>query len=52
MNEKTKSSWNTGTLIATGVAIGTGIFVATNEPLWIAAGIGVGAALSFWTRKN
>ena len=52
MNEKTKSSWNTGTLIAVGVAIGTGIFVATNEPLWIAAGIGVGAALSFRKKKN
>ena len=52
MNKKTKSSWNTGTLIAVGVAVGAGIFAATNEPLWIAAGIGIGAALSFGKRKN
>ena len=52
MNKKTKSSWNTATLIAVGVAMGAGIFAATNEPLWIAAGIGIGAALSFGKRKN
>ena len=43
MNKKAKSSWNTGTLIAVGVAIGAGLFHLTGEPLWIAAGIGVGA---------
>ena len=52
MNKKTKSSWNTGTLIAVGVSIGAGLFAATGEPLWIAAGIGVGAALSFRKKKN
>tara|TARA_B100000965_G_C19487664_1_gene711520 strand:- start:692 stop:850 length:159 start_codon:yes stop_codon:yes gene_type:complete len=52
MSKKTKSSWNTGTLIAVGVAIGAGLFAATGEPLWIAAGIGIGAALSFGKRKG
>mgnify|MGYP000036659436 FL=1 len=52
MNKKPKSSWNTGTLIAVGVAIGAGLFAATGEPLWIAAGIGVGAALSLGKRKE
>tara|TARA_B100000073_G_scaffold146654_1_gene120733 strand:- start:180 stop:350 length:171 start_codon:yes stop_codon:yes gene_type:complete len=52
MNKKTKSSWNTGTLIAVGVAIGAGLFAATSEPLWIAAGIGIGAALSLGKRRG
>ena len=50
MSKKTKSSWNTGTLVAVGVAIGAGLFAATDEPLWIAAGIGIGAALSLVKR--
>ena len=52
MNKKPESSWNTGTLIAVGVAIGAGLFAATGEPIWIAAGIGIGAALSFGKRKG
>ena len=52
MNKKPKSSWNTGTLIAVGVAIGAGLFAATSEPLWIAAGIGIGAALSLGKRRG
>jgi|TARA_A100001388_G_scaffold87095_1_gene63009 L-asparagine transporter-like permease len=52
MNKKPKSSWNTGTLIAVGVAIGAGLFAATGEPFWIGAGIGVGAALSLGKRKG
>ena len=51
MNKKPKSSWNTGTLIAVGVAIGAGLFAATREPLWIAVGIGIGAALSLKKRR-
>ena len=51
MNKKTKSSWNTGTLIAVGVAIGAGLFAATSEPVWIAVGIGIGAALSLKKRR-
>ena len=51
MNKKPKSSWNTGTLIAVGVAIGAGLFAATSEPLWVAVGIGVGAALSLKKRR-
>ena len=51
MNKKPKSSWNTGTLIAVGVAIGAGMFAATSEPLWVAVGIGVGAALSLKKRR-
>ena len=51
MNKKPKSSWKTGTLIAVGVAIGAGLFAATSEPLWVAVGIGVGAALSLKKRR-
>ena len=51
MNKKPKSSWNTGTLIAVSVAIGSGLFAATSEPLWIALGIGIGAALSLKKRR-
>ena len=51
MNKKAKSSWNTGTLIAVGIAIGAGLFAATSEPLWIAVGIGTGAALSLRKRR-
>jgi len=51
MNKKLKSSWNTGTLIAVGIAIGAGLFAATSEPLWIAVGIGIGAALSLRKRR-
>ena len=51
MNKKNKSSWNAGTLIAIGVAIGAGLFAATGEPLWVAAGIGTGAALSLRKRR-
>jgi len=51
MNKKPKPSWNAGTLIAVGVAIGAGLFAATNEPLWIAVGIGIVAALSLRKRR-
>ena len=51
MNKKPKSSWSAGTLIAVGVATGAGMFAATNEPLWIAVGIGMGAALSLRKRR-
>ena len=51
MNKKPKSSWNTGTLIAVGVALGVGLFAATSKPLWIALGIGIGAALSLKKRR-
>ena len=51
MKKKPNSSWNTGTLIAVGVAIGAGLFAATSEPLWIAVGIGIGAALSLRKRR-
>ncbi len=51
MNKKPESSWNTGTLIAVGIAIGAGLFAATSEPLWIAVGIGIGAALSLRKRR-
>ena len=51
MSKKPESSWNTGKLIAVGVAIGAGLFAATSEPLWIAVGIGIGAALSLRKRR-
>ena len=51
MNKKPKSSWSTGTLIAVGVAIAAGLFAATIEPLGIAVGIVIGAALSLRKRR-
>lgn len=51
MNKKPRPSWNAGTLIAVGAAIGAGMFAATSEPLWIAVCIGIGAALSLRSRK-
>jgi len=38
MNKKFKNSGNTGAWIGVGTAIGTAVFAATNEPVWIAVG--------------
>ena len=37
---------NTGAFIGIGTAIGVTVFAATNEPVWIALGVAIGAALS------
>ena len=49
--EKIKYSDNTGNWIGAGAAIGTAIFAATGEPVWIAVGVAIGAALG-WKKKD
>tara|TARA_B100000497_G_scaffold10497_1_gene11748 strand:- start:101 stop:238 length:138 start_codon:yes stop_codon:yes gene_type:complete len=42
-----------GVAVALGTAIGAGFFSATNEPVWIALGIAIGAALGAeWKKSN
>jgi len=43
MNDKKKFG---GSMVGIGAAIGVAIFAATNEPVWIAVGVALGAALS------
>ena len=42
-----KTPNNTGNWVGVGTAIGAVVFAATNEPVWIAAGVAVGAALGW-----
>jgi hypothetical protein len=42
----TKKSKNLASTLGLGTAIGAAIFAATNEPVWLAAGVALGAALS------
>ena len=41
-----KKSKNLASTLGLGTAIGVAIFAATNEPVWIAVGVALGAALS------
>ena len=52
MNKKFKNSNNGGNWIGEGTAIGTAVFAATNEPVWIAVGVAIGAALGWRKPKN
>ena len=45
MNNKSTNSNNVGSWIGVCTAIGAGMYVATNEPTWIAVGVAIGAAL-------
>ena len=45
MNNKSNNSNNVGSWIGVCTAIGAGMYVATNEPTWIAVGVAIGAAL-------
>ena len=40
-----------GNWVGIGTAIGVVIFAATNQPVWIALGVAIGAALS-WRNSN
>lgn len=40
-----------GNGIGVGTAIGAALFVLTDEPLWIALGVALGAALDWYQRK-
>ncbi len=41
-----KKSKNLASTLGLGTAIGAAIFAATNEPVWLAVGVALGAALS------
>jgi hypothetical protein len=43
---KNKKSKNLGSMLGIGTAIGVAIFAATDEPVWLAVGVALGAALS------
>ena len=47
-----KNKPNLGVTVAIGIAIGAGMFAATNEPYWIGVGIGVGAAIGAGRNKG
>ena len=49
MNKKIK---NTGSMIGVGTAIGIAVFAVTNEPVWIAVGVAIGAAVGWRKPKN
>lgn len=51
MNEKNKKINNAGNGIGVGVALGAALFVLTNEPVWIALGVAVGAAFD-WNKSK
>ena len=52
MNDKKKSFKKMGSMLGIGTAIGASIFAATNEPVWLAVGVALGAALSQVKRKK
>ena len=51
MNEKNKKKENPGNGIGVGVAFGAVLFVLTNEPVWIALGVAIGAAFD-WNKSK
>ena len=51
-DNKENSRSNKGEWIGIGVAFGAVVFVLTNEPLWIAAGVVIGAAFDWQKPKN
>ena len=46
-----KKSKNLTSTLGLGTAIGAAIFAATNEPVWLAVGVALGAALSWQKPK-
>ena len=52
MNMKHKNSNNSGTLIGVWTAIGASVFALTNQPVWLAVGVAIGAAFSLQKPKN
>ena len=51
-NKEPKKSNYAGNWIGVGVALGALVFVLTSEPVWIAFGVAVGAALDWKKPKN
>ena len=52
MNKKLQSSDTAGNWIGAGTVIGAAVFAATNDPVWIAVGVAIGAAMSWRKPKN
>ena len=52
MKNKSKKFNNGGNWIGGGTAIGVALFAATNEPVWIAVGVAVRAALGWRKPKD
>lgn len=52
MNKESKKPMNAGNWIGVGVALGGLVFVLTSEPVWIAIGVAIGAALDWKRPKN
>jgi len=52
MMKKCKNSDNSGNWIGIGTAIGAAVYAVTNEPVWIAVGVAIVAALGWQTPKN
>ena len=52
MNKQPKKSINAGNWIGAGTALGGLVFVLTSEPVWIAVGVAIGAALDWKRPKN
>ena len=51
-NQKLKNSKFAGNWIGVGAALGALVFVLTSEPVWIAVGVAIGAALDWKRPKN
>ena len=52
VDNKFKNSNNAGNWIGVGTGIGTAVFAARNEPVWIAVGVAIGAVLGWRKPKN
>ncbi len=51
MNKKFSHTYNAGNWVGLGTAIGAVIFILTKEPLWIALGVVIGAAIDWKKTK-
>ena len=51
MKEKNQKLGHSGNGIGVGVALGAVLFVLTNEPVWIALGVAIGAAFD-WNKSK
>jgi len=49
---KQKNSINSGAWIGVWTAIGATVFALTNQPVWLAVGVAIGAAFSLQKPKN
>ena len=52
MSKKCKNTDNGGNWIGVGTARGAAVFAVTNEPVWRAVGVAIGAALGWRKTKN